>query len=353
MPAARRLAAEVSSEVIAKRFRKTWWRGDGRPANVAVDLAKELRELRKRGVVVDEHLYAACIDILGSRRRAKLSEQMHWNMVEAGVRPTARTYATLVRSFCKGDRCDRVPYIWFKMAESSVAPDADCFEALLEVYAKTGDAETAEETVDEMLEKGLEVRPQAYLSVAAAQRCVEDARRWTAKVGKSGDRALIEKVPIAELRACRNGKKPADAEAVFKAHTRACGTPELYCALADVYLDCDAPRDAVKVVRRAAADDITSRGLHERLLRAFLAIARKAPSSRASALVRLESEFTFHLDAAIDEFPEHAPLYEIGLHFYSHVVNPAAALALDKSWRGKGVKANYGLLTASEEVIPA
>ncbi|KAJ9473280.1 hypothetical protein DIPPA_08094 [Diplonema papillatum] len=58
-------------------------------------------------------------------------------------------------------------------------------------------------------------------------------------------------------------------------------------------------------------------------------------SSRASALVRLESEFTFHLDAAIDEFPEHAPLYEIGLYFYSHVVNPAAALALDKSWRGK------------------
>ena len=323
--AAKTRAGPALDREVASDIARSFWRGDGRPADVLAELETLLLRRAGRGDVVGPAAYTAAISVLGARKRPKEAEALHHSMAESSVAPTGDTYGALLSAFVRGGRPDRIPFVWHKMVnEDGVTPNDACFEALVCAYSTLGDHRGCAEAFAEMRRAQQERRqtattevaqpppgPTVLLAVLASFPKLTQAQAFAAE--HSRVLAAHEQTPLALLKVCARSKDNRGAQRVFDAHRTRCGSPELYCGLARVLAACG---------RRLAAADVLrgmpqkSRGAYQLLLALEEGWVRRVGGDGCGGGGPKIDAFEPILEAALAEFETYSPFYEAAIRLY-------------------------------------
>ncbi|WVZ87409.1 hypothetical protein U9M48_034047 [Paspalum notatum var. saurae] len=85
------------------------------------------------------------------------------NMLQRGCQPRMDTYVMLIKRFGRWGFLRPVFFVWKKMEEQGLSPDAFAYNALIDALLEKGMVDLARKYDEEMLEKGLSPKPRKEL----------------------------------------------------------------------------------------------------------------------------------------------------------------------------------------------
>ena len=222
---------------------------------------------RRRGCLVDSHLYCAYLSALlragDARHAAKL-------FMSTSPPASAHCYATGMRALGAAgmpDTAVNAEAAFQSMLAAGVVPNAHCHAALLGCYARVGDADGALRALDGALRDLENEAPPAvctHLAMAACARCGRylDTKRLLARLQASGCADVCSYSTV--LMAAAVAALPEEAERVYAAMITAGIAPNDYTFTALIAAHGAAARDAATSTE-AAACARRARGVRDRM----------------------------------------------------------------------------------------
>ncbi|OAY84201.1 Pentatricopeptide repeat-containing protein, chloroplastic [Ananas comosus] len=128
-----------------------------------IDVALELYdEMKSEGCSPDSVTYTVIIDSLGKADRIGEAGKVMNDMVEAGVKPTLRTFSALI--------CGKAMPLYRAMVKDGYRPDGGIYRMLLAVLAKQSEDELIIEVIDDM-ENFCQMNPQVISTILIKGGC--------------------------------------------------------------------------------------------------------------------------------------------------------------------------------------
>ena len=328
----RRLAAG-SDAAVAAELRRSFHRNDGGPADSFTLVQKWIAGKVREGAEVSHLTYAEGIRALGMRRRPKLAEKLHYSMTEHSIAPTAETYSSLLSALAHGGRLDRIPFVWHAMREANISPTPSCYHSLLRGYAILGDHSAATEAINEMKTHGFEISQKALLALVESCPSLEEGQNVVAQNAPLLE--PYEETALALLRLCRRVGDASGAKEVYAKYVRRTEPSQITADCAKVLLEAKRSTEALQLLQTL---EYHTRGSYEILLHCHL---------------RRNSSYDLYyvaLEAALEEYPQYAPFYELQIRFHIKEGEMETAIELANSLQLKGVRPHKRLIQLIEQL---